>query len=339
MRWRLALVTTLCLCAAAPPVWFPGAGLLVVAGWAGFYALVTGPAARRPRLTAYLVGLAHMLFFSFSVRHVLLAGYLGIGLVGGLYYLLTAVWTRALGRWLPGALAFGCAVAGGCWLRAHFVEIQYPHVQPAHSLYHWPALLGGLRWGGEELVNLLLAGLAAALVDAYRGWRLGRPAFRRARAVLCGVVVLWGLGLIDPGPAPTPGSRSVRLVLIEPRFPPIEHREAYVRLMRSRVIEPTLAVVNVVYLSAFVQVDEMALVDAGRGGIDDDEHLRGEVFALAVEDDARDMDRLGVLRMVLHVEVQRGQSVLTVDDQDTVDNASLDELESALKAGQQACEF
>src|SRR6185295_20261959 len=38
---------------------------------------------------------------------------------------------------------------------------------------------------------------------------------------------------------------------------------------------------------ALVEIDEMALVDAGRGGIDDDEHFGREVLVAAVENHAR----------------------------------------------------
>src|SRR6185503_17461288 len=41
---------------------------------------------------------------------------------------------------------------------------------------------------------------------------------------------------------------------------------------------------------ALVEVDEVALVDARRRGIDDDEHLRREVLAAPVEDHARHVD-------------------------------------------------
>ena len=59
----------------------------------------------------------------------------------------------------------------------------------------------------------------------------------------------------------------------------------------------------------------MALVDARRGGIDDDKHLRSEVLAAAIENDAGHADGGGVLRPFLHVEVQRREAVLAVDDQ------------------------
>src|SRR5882724_1581529 len=66
---------------------------------------------------------------------------------------------------------------------------------------------------------------------------------------------------------------------------------------------------------AIVEIDEVALVDARRRGADDDEHLGGEVFAARIEDDAGHVDRRGIVRPLLHVEVQRSQAVLPVDDQ------------------------
>ena len=59
----------------------------------------------------------------------------------------------------------------------------------------------------------------------------------------------------------------------------------------------------------------MALVDARRRRVDDHEHLGREVFALAVEDDARDVHRLRFFGPFLLVEVERGETVLPVDDQ------------------------
>ncbi len=66
---------------------------------------------------------------------------------------------------------------------------------------------------------------------------------------------------------------------------------------------------------ALVQIDEVALVDARRRRVDDDEHLGGEVLALAVEDDAGHVHRLGLGGALLHVEVERREAVLAVDDE------------------------
>jgi hypothetical protein len=59
----------------------------------------------------------------------------------------------------------------------------------------------------------------------------------------------------------------------------------------------------------------VALVDARGGGVDDHEHLGGEVLALAVEDDAGDVHGARVVGAVVAIEVERRQPVLSVDDQ------------------------
>jgi hypothetical protein len=64
-----------------------------------------------------------------------------------------------------------------------------------------------------------------------------------------------------------------------------------------------------------VEIDEVALVDAGGGRVDGDEHLGGEVLALAVEDDARHVDGAGVVGVLAAVEIEGGEAVLAVDDQ------------------------
>src|SRR5687767_6312938 len=65
-----------------------------------------------------------------------------------------------------------------------------------------------------------------------------------------------------------------------------------------------------------VEIDEMTLVDARRRRVDDHEHLRGEVFALSIEDHARNVDRRCFLRPFGPVEAQCGETVLAVDDQE-----------------------
>ena len=60
----------------------------------------------------------------------------------------------------------------------------------------------------------------------------------------------------------------------------------------------------------------MALVDARRRRVDDDEHLRREIFGLAVEDHARHVDRRRFVRALVHVELERGEAVLAVDDEE-----------------------
>ena len=64
-----------------------------------------------------------------------------------------------------------------------------------------------------------------------------------------------------------------------------------------------------------IEVDQVAFVDARRRGIDGDEHFGGEIFAAAVEDHAGDADGAGLGRMLVHVELQRGQAMLSIDDE------------------------
>jgi apolipoprotein N-acyltransferase len=244
MRLGLVLLGALALSASAPPGWFPGAELLVFVGLAALYALCD-PGCVRPRLSAYLVGLCYVLAFSWSLRHVLFVGYLGVGLVGGLYYTWTVAWTRALMRlaaWIPGPLAFGCAVAASSWLRAEMPELGYPHGQPIHALYRWPALLGPVALGGEALGNLLLGALAAAVVDLWRAWRVARPEWRSARRVLLAVAL--GHGACDLAYltllAPVPGSETLRVAAIEPGFESRFRRQD--RWWVDRLLRPTLRV-------------------------------------------------------------------------------------------------
>ena len=212
--------------------------------WMAFYALVTDEDGKRRKRAAYLVGLAHMLFFSFSLRHIMVPAYIAVGFVGGLYYVLAAVWTRRLGRLIPSSIAFGLAVAGVHWMRGHFAEIQYPHVQPAHCLYEWPVLLGGLRWGSEIFVNVMIGALAGATVDFYRAWRVGRPSHRRSLIVLVAVVAVYALSLIPIGLGVDVGEkRSVRMLLFEPRLRPALGDRAVAeknhQFIIDRVLRPT----------------------------------------------------------------------------------------------------
>ena len=239
MNWRLAAFSLLCLWASAPPAWFPGGGLLVLLGWMSFYAGIQPGVVRRAKLQAYLVGALHMAAFSFSVRHVMLEAYLAIALLGGCYYVLMVVWTRALGRWVPTSLAFGLALAGAHWLRGHFTEIQYPHCQPVHCLYQFPELLGSLTWGSEILGNVLLGVLAAGLVDLYRAWRVGVPGHRRSLLVVAMTVLVLFVTSWAPGSVPAP-DRSVRIAALEPGFTATESLSgSYRNLLGERVLEPS----------------------------------------------------------------------------------------------------
>src|SRR5712692_9049233 len=64
-----------------------------------------------------------------------------------------------------------------------------------------------------------------------------------------------------------------------------------------------------------VQIDQVALVDARRRRVDDDEHLGGEILAATVEQDAGHADVRRIVRALVQVELQRGEPVLAVDDQ------------------------
>jgi len=246
MKLGLVLTAVLCLCAAAPPGWFPGAGLLVLPGWMAFYALIE--TQKRRLLTAYLIGMVHVAVFSFSLVHMFWAAYVPISLVGGLYYLLAVAWTRALGRFVPGALAFGLALCGTTWLRAYMPGIYYPHAQPAHCLYHWPWLLGSARWGSEVLSNLLLGMLAAGIVDLYRAWRLARPPFRSAAWWLGGALVATlALSLVVPPGHSNGDGRTLRVVAIEPGFSAkfvqgIRRYDEFLAAIRRVMVQPTLQV-------------------------------------------------------------------------------------------------
>ncbi|MHC4814420.1 MAG: apolipoprotein N-acyltransferase [Planctomycetota bacterium] len=242
----LTLTAVLCLCAAAPPGWFPGAGLLVLPGWMAFYALIE--THKRRLLAAYLIGVVHLLAFSYSLVHMFWLAYVPIALVGGLYYLLAVAWTRALGRFVPAALAFGLALCGTTWLRCYMPGIYYPHAQPAHCLYHWPWLLGSVRWGSEVLANLLLGTLAAGIVNLYRAWRLARPPFRSAAWWLLGAAISWLVLTLVPPPGHSPGTgRTLRVVAIEPGFNAKYVQEqrgvaAMLAAIRAVMVQPTLRV-------------------------------------------------------------------------------------------------
>ncbi len=240
----MALLAAVGLCAATPPAWFPGGECLLLPGLMALYALAT--AARWPLLWAYLVGLAHMLWFSWSLRHVNPPGYLAVGVLGGCYYVLLCWLCRRLWRW-PGPLAFGLATAAAFWLRAVMPEIAYPHGQPCHAFWQQPWLLGAVRWGGEPLANALLGGLAAALVEALRSWRVAVPRLAGAAvSVAVPALLLFALAAIPPPgpPALAAGaSAGLRVAAIEPGFgPQFQYGPDYARLFVERLLRPTVAV-------------------------------------------------------------------------------------------------
>src|SRR5262249_31032358 len=65
-----------------------------------------------------------------------------------------------------------------------------------------------------------------------------------------------------------------------------------------------------------VQVHEMALVDARRCGVDDDEHFRGKIVTAAIEDHARDVNGFSFLWMRAFVKVKRSEAMLAVNDEE-----------------------
>lgn len=242
LRSGCYLLALACWIAASPPGLLPGAGLLVLPGSMAFYAGAT--TSRRPYRLAYAIGLVHFLWFSWSVRHVFFAGYVAIGVAGAVYPTLVTLWTRGLPAILPRPLAFALGVTATEWVRAHAPEICYPHNQPAHALYLFPGLLGGARWGGEVLVNFLVAGLGAALVDLARSWRVAQPSWNRAWGILLGFAILWaGTAVVTPpGSAPPrEGAAPVRVVAVEPGFDPGFQRDARYTagLLQERLLQPT----------------------------------------------------------------------------------------------------
>jgi apolipoprotein N-acyltransferase len=238
------------LLAAAMPGMAPSpCGLLVLPGLAVQCALLR---RERPLWTAYWLGAVFVLAFSCSLRHVLLPGWLAIGAVGGLYFALAA-WLSARLSPLFGPLAFGLALAASNWLRANMPEIPYPHGQPCHALYLWPALLGSVRWGGEALANLLLGTLVAAAVDVGRGWRLGVPPFRRAsRTFALALLAAAVADVIPPPAAPLQPAVTVDVLAVEPGLHPLDavadvgsaqaFEQRYREIIASRLVQPTLTV-------------------------------------------------------------------------------------------------
>ncbi|MEY4673804.1 MAG: Apolipoprotein N-acyltransferase [Planctomycetota bacterium] len=241
----LALAAVLLLWAATPPAWFVGAEFLVVPGWMATYALFTR--TTRPLLWGHAVGAAHILCFSFSLRHVLLPGWVAIGIVGGCYTLLAAWFVRLRGA-RNGPWAWALAVAAIQWLRAHMPEMHYPHGQPCHALWEWPVLLAPVRWGGEVLLNGLVGWVSAAAVDTFRGWQTGTTPFGRARFRLAGGLAAWLLlalgaraaaaGVTDADAAP---AAPVRMAAVEPGYHPARLTSAreYAEVYRSRLLDPT----------------------------------------------------------------------------------------------------
>lgn len=253
----LALAAVAMLWASTPPAWFAGAEFLVFGGWMAAYALLRRTA--HPLRWGYFVGAAQILCFSFSLRHVLLPGWVAIGIVGGCYVLLAALLLRLRGM-RHGPWTWALAVAGAQWLRSNMPEMHYPHGQPCHALWEWPLLLAPVRWGGEVLLNGFIGWIAAAAVDAWRGWRVGEPGFPAASRRLVAAIAAWLLLALAAqaaaGLAPGEGHPEtvVRVAAVEPGYHPARLGSArgYAEAYRTRLLEPTQALL--------AQTDPPALV-------------------------------------------------------------------------------
>ncbi len=248
-----AVAGGLLLAVATPPAVLPGAEFLVLAGLMAWFAIATD--RRRPVWHAYLFGCVHMAWFSWSVHHYMWFPYAAIIVIGGGYYALSVSAVRAApARTAP--LAFAFAVAGSVWLRAAMPEIYYPHGQPCHSLWQWPLLLHGVIVGGEPLVNGLLAAVAAAVVEAWRSWRIGVPAWRAAVrnagvatfvfAAVTGVGRMLANGSTDGGPtlavaAIEPGMHVHHEWMATMALPREQQRARGQQLLQERLLAPTRA--------------------------------------------------------------------------------------------------
>ena len=240
----------LLLALATPPAVTAGAEFLVVPGLMLWFALATS--CRRPLLHSYVLGCVHMACFSWSLHHVMVAAYVAVVVLGGLYFVLGSMLVRCMSpRW--SAVAFAFAVADAFWLRANMPEIYYPHGQPCHCLWQWPALLGAVTLGGEPLGNALLAGLAATLIGVVRSWRLAVPSWSvawQAFAAACGVaitatVVGW---FVHAGATPSSPTARVRIAVVEPGVHPFDpfvglsqedSRQRFQALFVERLLLPT----------------------------------------------------------------------------------------------------
>ena len=160
-RWLAAVGAAVALAAAAPPAWFPGAEFAVVPGFALLLHAVRG---RGAFLRGYVSGAIYLALVSWSMSYVVFGAYLALFVVGGLYTAVVGPAMRRMVQWrVPEPLAFALAVTATCWLRAHMVDVPYPHAQPAHAWYGHVALLNLATWGGEVAMNFTLALLGAGV--------------------------------------------------------------------------------------------------------------------------------------------------------------------------------
>jgi len=246
----MAVGGALLLGAAMPPALVPGAEFLVVPGLMAWFALATS--SPRPLRDSYLFGCVFMAWFSWSVRHVLLPAYFAIVVLGGLYFVLGTLAVRC-GPVRARAVGFAVAVGATFWLRSVMPEIHYPHGQPCHCLWQWPALLTALPIGGEPLCNTLLGGLAAAGVGVWRSWRVGEPrwgAAWRGLGVWFAVACVASLPGAFAGPSGSPAERppEVAIGLVETGVHPFDTYEGlskeagkqrYKDLVETRLLAPT----------------------------------------------------------------------------------------------------
>ncbi len=276
-----ALAAGVALAAATPPAWFPGAEWLVLVGLGLWFHVATDE--RRPGWHFYLLGCVHMALFSWSVRNVLFLAYALIVLLGGLYFLLASKATRAVApRWR--AVAFVVAATASFWARAAMPEICYPHGQPCHALYEWPATLLPVVVGGEPLMNALLAAGAVASLPLLLAVRKG-TAWRAPLARFAAVVAVWiGTAVVGASCLPVPDAKAppVRVAAIEPGFhwmqewlaTPLAQRAARNRqLVQERLLDPTRALWSspspptVVLWPESSLHDSVALRDLERGSV------------------------------------------------------------------------
>lgn len=253
---------------ATPPAVVPLGEWLVVPALAIWFAIATG--GRRPLLHSYLYGCVHMAWFSWSVRHVLLPAYIAIVVVGGLYYLLATACVRGTPKAFR-PLGFAVAVAGTFWLRAVMPEIHYPHGQPCHCLYEWPALMRTVVLGGEPLLNALLALVGATAFGVWASWRTARPAWRTAGLWFGGSwIALFGCAgagsAVSMLVVDSQEREPVRIAAIEPGFHPFDVFARSAREQRElfdeRFLEPTRKVLAASDAPALVLWPESSVGDA-----------------------------------------------------------------------------
>lgn len=254
--WLLACVGGLLLGFSAPPALVPFAEWLVLPGLAVWYLLANSDQAKLRH--SYVYGCIYMAWFSWSVHHIMLPAYLAIVLVGGLYFLLGTAAVRGApkrGR----SLAFAIACAGSFWLRAMMPDIYYPHGQPCHSFWQWPALMRIVTVGGEPLMNALLALLAATGVQVGQSWRVAVPSWRptllRFGIAVAATIAAVTTGHVLAGAVALTGEeaaedRTVRIAAVEPGYHPSQiwgaasPREVYSQLVEERLVAPTVALLE-----------------------------------------------------------------------------------------------